>query len=309
MKKLLLSFVLLGIMAAAVLYFRGKTISSIQAEKDIAIDKEAYAKIILSGPIADEVVIQTNPWASSIRESGKLRVGGSITSQLFSLKNEEDGKVRGFDAGLFQLLTRYIFGDETKYEIVLVEANNRESVLKNGEADIVCCTYSITDPRKQTVSFAGPYYYSKQAILVTAGNQDVKGVEDLAGRKIAALSGSTGPDILAKYAPKALVLEYETDPEARLALEQGQVDAYVSDYNLLLNAMVQSPDLYRIAGEQFGPEDDYGIGLPKNSEGIAFINSFLKTIEEDGLWEELWHVCIGDRTEITEVPTPPHIVE
>lgn len=299
--------VLLGIMAAAVLYFRGKTVTSIQAEKDIAIDKEAYAGIISSGPVADEAAIQTNPWASSIKESGVLKVGGSITSQLFSLKDEEDGEIRGFDAGLFQLLARYIFGDDQKYEIVLVDASTRESVLVNGEADIVCCTYSITDSRKQVVSFAGPYYYSKQAILVKAGKKDIGGVEDLAGRKVATQAGSTGPDILAKYAPEATVLEYGTDPEARLALEQGQVDAYVTDYTLLLNAMVQSPDLYQIAGEQFGPEDDYGIGLPKDSEGIAFINSFLQTIEEDGLWEQLWHVCLGDRTEITEVPSPPQI--
>jgi glutamate transport system substrate-binding protein len=73
-----------------------------------------------------------NEWASSVKESGVLRVGGTMTSQLFSLMDEKDGKVRGFDAGLFQLLARYIFGDETKCEITQVDAGSRESVLENG---------------------------------------------------------------------------------------------------------------------------------------------------------------------------------
>ena len=295
--------VLLGVLAAVVLFSKSNNISSLQAKPGKGIDKEAYSKIISSGPVASDAEISSNEWAASIKESGVLRVGGSKTSQLFSLMDETDGKVRGFDAGLFQLLTRYIFGDETKYEIVQVDAGSRESVLENGEADIVCATYSITDSRKKIVDFAGPYYASKQAILVTAGNDKIHGVDDLAGKTVATQSGSTGPEILAKYAPKASVLEYGTDAEARLALEQGLVDAYVTDYTLLLNAMVQSPHLYQIAGEQFGSEDDYGIGLPKDSAGTAFVNSFLKTIEEDGVWEKLWHVCIGDRTEITEIPT------
>lgn len=310
MKKLLLSLVLLGVMAAAVVFFQGKTVSTIQAEKDVSIDKEAYSRIISNGPVADEAAIAADPWASSIRESGQLRVGGSVTSHLFSLKDEEDGEIRGFDAGIFQLLTRYIFGDETKYELIRMEdAGSRDTVLINGDADIVCCTYSITEARKKLVSFAGPYYYSRQAILVAARNKEIKGVEDLAGRKVATQEGSTGPDILKKYAPEASVLEYGTDAEARLAVEKGDVDAYVTDYTLLLNAMVQSPHLYEIAGDQFGTEDDYGIGLPLDSEGTAFINNFLKTIEEDGIWEDLWQVCLGDRTDITEVPTPPTVGE
>ena len=302
MKKLLLSLVLLGVLAAVVFWSNSNNISTLQTKPGKSIDKDAYSKIISSGPVASDADIMTNEWASSVKESGVLRVGGTMTSQLFSLMDEKDGKVRGFDAGLFQLLTRYIFGDETKCEITQVDAGSRESVLENGEVDIVCATYSITDSRKQLVDFAGPYYASKQGILVTAGNDKIHRVDDLAGKAVATQSGSTGPEILAKYAPEATILEYETDAEARLALEQGLVDAYVTDYTLLLNAMVQSPHLYQIAGEQFGSEDDYGIGLPKDSSGTAFVNSFLKTIEEDGIWEELWHVCIGDRTDITEIP-------
>ncbi|VWM10278.1 Uncharacterised protein [Collinsella intestinalis] len=37
------------------------------------------------------------------------------------------------------------------------------------------------------------------------------------------------------------------------------------------------------------------------------MNAFLTKVEEDGTWEELWKLCIGDRAEIDEVPQPPAI--
>ena len=50
-----------------------------------------------------------------------------------------------------------------------------------------------------------------------------------------------------------------------------------------------------------------GIGLPKGSDGVAFVNAFLKKIEADGTWAKLWTISIGQRTGSTAVPTPPAI--
>ena len=59
----------------------------------------------------------------------------------------------------------------------------------------------------------------------------------------------------------------------------------------------------------FGPIDPYGIGLPKDSDGVAFVNGFLKAIEEDGTWTKLWQISLGDRTGITTAPEVPAIAE
>ena len=236
-----------------------------------------------------------------------LRVGGTRTSFLFSQLDETDGGVRGFDAGLYQLLARYILGDETKYELTQVDSSTRESVLQSNQVDAVFATYSITPSRQEVISFAGPYYTSRQAVLVKAGNTEVTGVDSLAGKTVATQSGSTGPDILAEFAPEAVVQEFANDQEARLALEQGRVDAYVTDYTLLLNAIVKNPGTYEIAGDTFGPEDNYGIGLPLDSDGVAFVNEFLKTVEENGTWAELWQISLGDRTGIDTAPEAPAI--
>lgn len=274
-----------------------------------AIDKEAFDALIADGIVADDADIAASEWATAVKEAGVLRVGGTRTSFLFSQLDETDNGIRGFDAGLYQLLARYILGDESKYEVTQVDSSTRESVLQSGQIDAVFATYSITDARKEVISFAGPYYTSKQAVLVKAGNTEITGVDDLAGKIVATQSGSTGPEILAEFAPEATVQEFANDQEARTALEQGRVDAYVTDYTLLLNAIVKNPGAYEIAGDVFGPEDNYGIGLPLDSDGVAFVNDFLQKIEDNGTWAELWKISLGDRTGIETVPEAPAIAE
>lgn len=272
-----------------------------------AIDKEVFDALIASGIVAEDDDIEANAWAASVKKAGVLRVGGTRTSFLFSQLDETDESLRGFDAGLYQLLARYILGDESKFELTQVDSSTRESVLQSDQVDAVFATYSITPSRQEVISFAGPYYTSRQAVLVKAGNTEITGVDALAGKNVATQSGSTGPDILAKFAPEAVVQEFANDIEARTALEQGRVDAYVTDYTLLLNAIVKNPGVYEIAGDVFGPEDNYGIGLPLDSDGVAFVNEFLKKTVENGTWEKLWKISLGDRTGIDTAPEAPVI--
>ena len=273
----------------------------------VEIDADAYDELIATGPVADDDVIAASTWAQAVKDAGTLRVGGVETSTLFSLLNEVDGEVRGFDAGLSQFLARYITGDEANKELLQVTSDTRESVLQNDQVDAVFATYSITEERQEVISFAGPYYTTQQSILVTADNEDINGVDDLAGKNVAVQSGSTGPEILEEYAPEAIAQEFTTDEEARTALTQGRVDAYVIDTNMQLGAMANNPGKYRLAGDPFGPVDEYGIGLPLDSDGVDFVNDFLQEIEDEGLWSELWQICIGDRADVDEVPDPPEI--
>ena len=277
-----------------------------ESDQTVQIDTEAYDALVNAGPVADASAVAASQWATKVKDEGKLRVGGVQTSTLFSLLSEKDGKVRGFDAGLSQLVSRYILGD-VNVELTQVTSDTRESVLQNDQVDSVFGTYSINVKRKQVVSFAGPYYSTQQSILVVADNTDINGPDDLKGKNVAVQSGSTGPDIVKQVAPEANQQEFKTDEEARQALTQGRVDAYVIDTNMQLGSMVKNPGKFRLAGDPFGPVDAYGIGLPKDSDGVAFVNDFLKKIEDDGTWAKLWKICIGDRAGIETVPEPPAI--
>lgn len=271
------------------------------------INAPAFDALVAQGPVADAATVASSTWASKIRQAGTLRLGGTQTSNLFSLLNEKDGRLRGFDAGVAQLLARYILGPGAQVQFTQVTSSTREQVLINNQVDLVLATYSITPARAEKVAFAGPYFTSQAGVLVKANNNAIRSHNDLAGKKVATQAGSTGPAILAQHAPKAVVQEFQTHQEALDALRQRRVDAYVTDHTLLLNALSLGTGDAKLAGAPFGAQDLYGIGLAKGSDGVAFVNAFLKKIQADGTWARLWTIAIGQRTGSTAVPTPPSI--
>jgi ABC-type amino acid transport substrate-binding protein len=263
----------------------------------------SYEDIVAGGPVADDADVEANEWASAVREAGVLTIGGTETSELFSLLDPTTGTARGFDAGISQLLSNYILG-EVNVDLQQVTVDTRESLLESNTVDAVIATYSITPARAERIAFAGPYYGSQAAILVRKDDTEITGIDDLAGKTVATQANSTGVTLLEQEAPEAEILALPDHAQALSALQQGNADAYVIDQSLLMNAVVANDDV-QIVGEPFGPKDLYGIGVNKDSDAVEFINAFLEEIESDGTWADLWTVTIGDRTGLTDVPTPP----
>ena len=270
--------------------------SSSASTANTDIDKDAFDELVGTVEQADGAVIEANSWAKAIKEAGTFRLGATRTSVLFSQLDETTGRVYGFDAAIYLSLIRYILGDENKYDYTQMTSDTRESVLQNDNCDAVFATYTINDKRKEVVSFAGPYFASHQGVLVSADNTDINSLDDLKGKKVAVQSGSTGPQIVEELVPDAQVQEFSKDDECRAALEQGRVDAYVVDNTLHMGNIVKNPGKYRLAVDSFGPEDKYGIGLKLGSDGVEFVNDFLKKFEDDGKWAKFYKICIADRT-------------
>lgn len=268
---------------------------------------DAYEALITSGPVADAAEIEASEWATSVKDAGVLKVGGTETSELFSLLVPATGQARGFDAAISQLLSNYVLG-EVNTELQQVTVDTRESLLESNTVDVTIATYSVTPERAERIGFAGPYYSSQAAILVKADNEDITGIADLAGKEVATQANSTGVTVLENEAPEAKILGLPDHAQALAAVQQGNADAYVIDQTLLMNAVIANDDV-KIVGEPFGPEDLYGIGVNKDSDGVDFINTFLQKIYDDGTWAKLWQLTIGDRTGLDTPPTPPTIGE
>ncbi len=261
---------------------------------------DAYQALITSGPVADEATVSASTWATAVKQAGVLRIGGTETSELFSLLDPVSGQVKGFDAAIGQMLSRYILGN-VNTNLKQVTVDTRESLLQNGDVDTVIATYSITPQRQKSVDFAGPYYVSQAGILVKADNTTIKGVADLAGKTVVTQANSTGVTTVQKYAPDAKLQPLPDNAQCVASVQQGDADAYVIDQALLLNQVV-TDNTVKIVGEPFGPKDSYGIGVPKGSDAKAFVNEFLNKLEADGTWAKAWQLTIGDRT---THPTPP----
>jgi glutamate transport system substrate-binding protein len=269
-----------------------------------ATPADPYDKAIASAPIASASLVSSNDWAKKIKAAGALRIGGTDTAPLFSLKDPVTGKTTGFDAGLAAMLAQYITGKpNTKLTITTVDT--RESLIQNNTVDAVFATYSITPARAAKVAFAGPYFQSGDAIMVAANNTDIKNVSDLAGKTVTTEANSTAVTALEADAPSAKPLLFSTDAECVAALQQGRADAYVIDQSILISDAVGNNKV-KVVGKPF-TTDPYGIGVTRSDPAAKqFVDAWLKKIYADGSWARLWKATVGTVV-AGNAPTPPTI--
>jgi glutamate transport system substrate-binding protein len=268
----------------------------------------AYDKIITSAPVADSSTVNASTWAKSIKAQGYLKVGGTDSGPLFSIKDLDTGELTGFDAGLSQMLSHYITGKtdvKALTKLTITTVDTRETLVQNKTVDAVFATYSITPERAQKVAFAGPYYQSGDAIMVKKGDTSIKSVKDLNGKTVATESNSTAVLALKKFAPKAHVLLFKEDAQCVAAVQQGRAAAYVLDQGILLGDAQSNPKVEVLGGNPF-TVDPYGIGLNKSTDAKAFVNAFLEKIYASGDWAKLWKATIGTVIK-GDAPEPPKI--
>ena len=229
-----------------------------------------------------------------IKEKDKIVFGVKNDTRLFGLKNTSTGEVEGFDVDIAKALAKEILGDENKVEFQEVTSKTRVPLLQNGKIDAVVATMTITEERKKEVDFTDVYFEAGQSLLVKKGSK-IKSIDDLkAGTKVLAVKGSTSAVNIAEKAPDTQVLQYENYAEAFTALKSGQGDALTTD-DAILYGMADEDPSYELVGGQF-TEEPYGIAVKKgNKELVDELNKALKTIRENGTYDEILNKWIKNK--------------
>lgn len=238
-----------------------------------------------------------------LAEAGKIRVGTKFDQPLFGLK-APSGEPEGFDVEVAKIIAGELGIDEGNIEWVETVSANREPFIQNGQVDIVVATYTINDERKKVIDFAGPYYVAGQSILVKADNNEISGPEDLAGKKVCTVEGSTPAQNMRDKFPKAKLQLTDAYSNCLQPLRNGQVDAITTDNVILSGFVDQNPDEFKLVGELF-TEEPYGIGLTKGDDEFrTFINDVLEESYQDGRWKKAWEDTAGA---VLETPEPPAV--
>lgn len=234
---------------------------------------------------------------AELAEAGSITIGTKFDQPLFGLVGP-DGVPEGFDVEIGKMLAERLGIPEDGIEWVETISANREQFIVNDEVDIVIATYTINDARKELIDFAGPYYEAGQSILTLADNEDIQGPDDLAGKKVCTVSGSTPEQNLLENFPDTEVVPFGAYSDCLQPLRSGQVDAVSTD-NVILAGFASENDDLEVRGEPFTAEP-YGIGLTKGDDDFrSWINDQLEEMYEDGSWTEAWEATAG-----TVLPTP-----
>jgi glutamate transport system substrate-binding protein len=205
-----------------------------------------------------------------------------------------DGSFTGFDIEVAKYVAKEL-GVEAK-DITFKEtvSANREAFLQQGQVDMVVATYSITDARKQKVSFAGPYFVAGQALLVRADDAKLTGPDALNGKKLCSVAGSTpAQKVKTEYAKEVQLQEERTYSACVDRVLGGQLDAITTDNVILAGYAAQHAGKLKVVGEPFSTEK-YGIGLKKDdTAGRKAINDALTKMFSDGSWKKALESSVG----------------
>jgi len=158
---------------------------------------------------------------AKIQKRGKLVVGSSLNTLMFSSRNPMTGDVEGFEADLARMLAKKLTGSEDNIEWVSTTPENRIPLVENKRVDMVIATMTVTDERKKVIGFAGPYYLAGQDSLVRADDDSIRKTADLDGKHPQAV-GADGQD---RDVQRCLGLRRGADRQAFRRVRRRRCDA------------------------------------------------------------------------------------
>lgn len=255
-----------------------------------------FARILGMGAVLGLALLTLSGCSSSVssqdilkadEQSNRITWGVKADTRLFGLENIRTGKLEGFEIDLAKAMTKKILGPNGKCTFVPVTSGTRVPLLKNGNIDAIMATMTITPERAKQVDFTHSYFDAGQSLLVKKGSP-IKNINDLnkPGEVILGVAGSNSVKNVAKYAPKAQVLQLSDYAQAMTALKSKQGNALTTDNGILYGMAAENPG-YEVVGGNFTKEP-YGIAVNKNQARFRNkLNWALEQVEKDGTYNRL----------------------
>ena len=252
--------------------------------------------------IAGSYGVQAETTLEKIDKSGTLVIGTRTGSPPFAYVNKNNDWV-GFSIDLVEKAILPVLNKKLNKQIKLEKKESapatRIPLLTSNAVDLIAETMTDTQSRRDSVDFSITFFATGAQFLVKRGSP-IKGIQTIAGKRVAAQQGSTNARIIRERAPTAKLLEFPDQPAAFQALAQGQVQAYTNDGIQLagLKGKAPKPDDWAVVGEFFSYEP-YGMALRKgDSDFRQVVNVGLMDAIESGKYLEIYDKWFGPKGEV-----------
>jgi polar amino acid transport system substrate-binding protein len=254
-----------------------------------------------SGALPAPGKMPAGSYMAEIQKRGRLVLGTSQDTLLFSSRNPFTGKLEGFDVDMGRQIAQAIFGDPDKLQIKVIAYDKRVPDAADGTVDIVADTMTINCARWKSVNFSTVYYDAGQRVLVSS-DSTVKSINDLGGKKVCAALGSTSLENIGKVPAKPVPVDRPGFADCLVAFQQNEVDAISTDDVILAGLAAQDP-YAKVVGARF-TEEPYGMAMSnKHPEFTRFVNAVLAENQADGTWKATYDKWLG--TQFGAAPKPP----
>jgi len=207
-----------------------------------------------------------------IRDTGVFRIGYRADARPYSFQ-DRNGQPSGYIVDLCVEVASAL-GSNVRPQYVLVPADRRFEAVRDGTIDILCDPSSATLPRREIVDFSLPTFIEGAGVISWIG-KPVRDFEDLGGKRIGVLGGTTSEATLRKALGElklTATIVLAPDHRAGLDLLTGdKVDAYFADRGIIA-AMLREGGRpgFQISNQYFSYET-YALALPRDDGAFRLL--------------------------------------
>lgn len=211
-----------------------------------------------------------------VRDSGVFRIGYRADAKPYSFRNER-GEASGYIVDLCREVAAAVraeVGERMRVEYVLVPADQRFESVRDGKVDILCDPSTMTIPRREMVDFSLPTFMDGASILYRI-NKPVLRFEDLAGKRVGVLGGTTTEQVLRQtlgdLGLRSTIVPVQ-DHRAGIDLLSGdKIDAYFADRAIIAALLAEGGRPGFQLSRQYYSYETYALALPRDDGAFRLL--------------------------------------
>ena len=235
------------------------------------------------GAADEETGTDTGDSASAVAESfrtlDEIKDSGKIVIGVFSDKApfgyvDENGEYQGYDIYFAERIAEDL-GVEVEY--VSTDPASRVEYVATGKVDLILANFTVTDERAEQVDFALPYMKVMLGV-VSPDNALITDVEQLKGKDLIVVKGTTAETFFEKNYPEINLQKYDEYADAYNALLDGRGDAFSTDNTEVLAWALCNPG-FTVGIDALGNADTIAPAVQKgNTTLLDWINSEIEAL-------------------------------
>jgi polar amino acid transport system substrate-binding protein len=189
-----------------------------------------------------QCVAQTEPVLQRIKNTGIFNAGTRSDVIPFAYYNPKKQLI-GFSIDLIKVLHKKIeqrLGRSIELKLSSIPAGERIEAITRQIVDIECGITTPTWARQEVVDFSIPFFINGTRIMTL--RTTATRIDELEGKRIGAVVGSTTVSIIKKYAPTATIVEVPDLDTGFAMFVRGELDG-LSNIDIVLRAKVETSPL------------------------------------------------------------------
>jgi ABC-type amino acid transport substrate-binding protein len=236
-----------------------------------------------------------------IEKTGEFVIGYRGDASPLSYENA-DGLPSGYSVDICRRIGAAVnahFPDkDIKTRFQRISADERISAVVDGDIDIECGSTTITLARQELVDFSLPTFVTGGSV-VTLAAAGIRGMPDLAGKKIGVAKGTTTVEQLRAHLAEQLidaeVMVVDNRDAGKRMLDHGEIDALAADQIVLIGQIIESinPQRYALDNQIFSYEP-YALVLRRDDADFRLVvNRSIAKLYRSGAHAEIFYKWIG----------------